>query len=369
MSTAPSQQVSLLEASDSASAAHWDALVDASPTPDIYYRPGYTRAYQVEGEGKAVALHVETDDAAFLLPLLLRPLSKLSFAEGTDGQDAITPYGYGGILPLRSARPNPKQLRAALTALTDWCKSNGVVSILLRLHPLLAQDEEFSSAVEPGLSLHRFGPTTAVALDGWSESSLRKGRRSDLAVARRDLRMTWSSTTESASGAPSLPEALALFRGLYEATMDRLGAAAFYHFSPAYYAALAEGVGERMAVVLAWRDDQAVGGSIFFADRRFAHYHLSATNDAGRASKATTLLIREGIDWARSRGCCRLHLGGGVRGEDSLFDFKKGFGGEIHQYAFAGLICDPSRYQALAAVRLAQPGPPPRPDYFPADRA
>ena len=359
----------LLSADDPADFQRWNALVDAAPTPDIYYRPGYARAYQAEGEGKAIALHVETADAAFLLPLLLRPLSKLPFVPDDTAQDAITPYGYGGLLWLHSSQPTPAQLRAGLTALADWCKSHDVISILLRLHPLLEQDRWLAPLAGPGLSVHIFGPTTAIALDPWSEASMRKGRRSDLGVARRSLRITWSSSTGPSPGAPSMPDALSLFRSLYEAAMDRLGAAAFYHFPPSYYVALGEGVGDRMAVALAWSGDQPVGGSIFLADRRFAHYHLSATNDTGRKSKATTLLIREGIDWARARGCRQLHLGGGVRGDDSLFDFKKGFGGEVHQYAFAGLICDPARYQALLAARLAHSGAPPRPDYFPAYRA
>lgn len=369
MSVSPNPSVSLLAASVEAEAAHWDGLVSASPAPDIYYRPGYARAYEVEGQGRAVALQVTVTDAAFLFPVLLRPLAGLPFAPDAAGQDAITPYGYGGLLPLHSARPSPQQVRAGVSALAGWCKSNDVVSIMLRLHPLLAQEQDLQPAAGPDLSLHPFGPTTALALDGWSESSLRKGRRSDLAVARRSLRVTCSDAPQASPGAPPLPEALSIFRALYEATMDRVGAAAFYHFSPDYYAALADGVGERMAVTLAWKQDQPAGGAIFFADRRFAHYHLSATDEAGRACKATTLLIREGIDWARARGCRLLHLGGGVSGDDSLFRFKKGFGGEVHQYAFAGLVCHPQRYQALAASRLAQVGTPPRRNFFPVYRA
>ncbi len=358
----------LLSADDPAESQRWSDLVDAAPTPDVYYRPGYARAYEVEGQGRAVALHVVTSDSAFLFPLLLRPLATLPFASQVAGQDAITPYGYGGLLPLRAARPPVAQLRAGITALSDWCKCQGVISVLLRLHPLLEQDAEFEKLADPHLTVHVFGPTTALPLDGWSESSLRKGRRSDLGVARRSLRLTWSSSADSSPGAPPLAEALSLFRGLYESTMDRLGASAFYHFSPNYYAALAEGLGQRMAVALAWRQQQAVGAAIFFADRRFAHYHLSATNEEGRALKATTLLIREAIDWARSRGCRCLHLGGGVRGDDSLFDFKRGFGGDVYRYAFAGLICDPTRYQALLTARVGQPGPLPRSDFFPAYR-
>lgn len=150
--------------------------------------------------------------------------------------------------------------------------------------------------------------------------------------------------------------------------MDRVNASAFYHFSPEYYAALADGVGEGIAVALSWQGQEAVGGAIFFADARCAHYHLSGTNDAGRAMKATTLLIREGIDWARGRGCERLHLGGGASGSDSLFEFKKGFGGEVYEYSFAGLVTDRPRYDRLLEARRAT-GQPLRPSFFPAYRA
>ena len=48
----------------------WDELVDASPAPDVYYRPGYCAAYEEAGHGRATA--VVTDGAVF--PLLVRPL-------------------------------------------------------------------------------------------------------------------------------------------------------------------------------------------------------------------------------------------------------------------------------------------------------
>jgi len=56
-------------------------------------------------------------------------------------------------------------------------------------------------------------------------------------------------------------------------------------------------------------------------DNVMAHYHLSATNDLGRTNKAATLIINAAAGRARSQGCDRLHLGGGVRGEDKLFAF------------------------------------------------
>jgi lipid II:glycine glycyltransferase (peptidoglycan interpeptide bridge formation enzyme) len=104
------------------------------------------------------------------------------------------------------------------------------------------------------------------------------------------------------------------------------------------------------------------------ADRRFAHYHLSGATDDGRELKAGTLLVHEGALWAAARGCELLHLGGGTSGADSLYDFKRSFGGDEHAYAFATVVAERDRYDALVARRAEEPEPS-RPDFFPAYRA
>ena len=91
----------------------WDELVDASAAADVYYRPGYCRAYEAAGHGRAVA--VVTDGAMF--PLLLRPLPF-----GEEGFDAATPYGYGGVLPRgRDTSMTGTVPVSEVRQLRDWC--------------------------------------------------------------------------------------------------------------------------------------------------------------------------------------------------------------------------------------------------------
>jgi lipid II:glycine glycyltransferase (peptidoglycan interpeptide bridge formation enzyme) len=150
--------------------------------------------------------------------------------------------------------------------------------------------------------------------------------------------------------------------------MERLGAGEFYLFPQEYYRALRDGLRECLGVALALHDGEPVGGALFLTDRRFAHYHLSGTTAAGRELKAGTLLVHAGAEWARSQGCELLHLGGGTSGADSLFAFKKSFGGETFTYAFATLVADQKRYDALV-TRRSEESEPPRPEFFPAYRA
>jgi predicted N-acyltransferase len=185
-----------------------------------------------------------------------------------------------------------------------------------------------------------------------------KGRKADLTIARRELELSWEAGDDS----------LESFRAVYDGTMERLGAGGFYLFPQEYYRALREGLGERLGVALALHDGEPVGGALFLADRRFAHYHLSGTTDAGRELKAGTLLVHAGAEWARAQGCELLHLGGGTSGADSLFAFKRSFGGDTFTYAFATLVAEQERYDALVARRSEKPEPP-RPEFFPAYRA
>ena len=328
----------------------WDELVDASPTPDVYYRPGYCAAYEAAGHGRAVA--VVADGAVF--PLLVR---ELPFGE--DGFDAVTPYGYGGVL----ARTVGSDPASDLRQLRDWCATNGVVSCLLRLHPLLGGPGQLSESDDADVEIHEHGPTTAVDPRRTDSTSGRlegmsKGRKADLTIARRELELVWGHDED----------AFEAFRRVYDGTMERLGAGEFYLFPPDYYRALVEGLGERIAVALAKRAGEVVGAAIFLADRRFAHYHLSGTTETGRELKAGTLLVHAGVEWARERGCELLHLGGGTSGADSLFAFKKSFGGETYTYAYATLVADPERYDALVA-RRGEEDEPSRPGFFPAYRA
>lgn len=359
-----------LSAEDAGDTRLWESLVDSAAVPDVYYRPGYLRAYQAIGHGVAKAVLIETPTVRALFPLLLRPLNTLLFAPDEPGFDAATPYGYGGLLLLDDlAAITADQGLELLEALRDWCCDNQVVSAHIRLHPLLKQEDWFAGALGQAFHLHQEGPTIALDVSRWQDetgsiATLNKGRRSDLSFARRHLRLTWTSEGRS------LTEDLQQFQELYERRMTELGARDYYHFPPEYYEALANGLGSRLDVALAWLDNTPVGAALFMIDRAMAHYHLSATNDLGRANKATTLIINAAAGHARSQGCNHLHLGGGARGEDNLFAFKRSFGGDTYLYSYLSLICDPRRYHKLLERRVSAPDLPAlRTHYFPEYRA
>jgi hypothetical protein len=151
-------------------------------------------------------------------------------------------------------------------------------------------------------------------------------------------------------------ELVRTFRKIYEETMQRVGASSYYFFPKEYYRALSCGMGRQMAVAIAMHGEEAVGGALFFAGEHFAHYHLSGTTTSGRSLKANTLILAAGAEWARRRGCELLHLGGGVAQGDSLYQFKKSFGGITFLYSFMTVIANSIRYDELVESRRTHSG-------------
>jgi len=348
--------VELLAATNPGDAERWRAMVFDSPTPDVYYLPAYAWASSKIEQSEPVAFVGGSDSGRFLAPLLIRRLSALVNGSRVGWTDACSPYGYGGLLRLSGDQTtDARDLRCFFDDLYEWCSMRDVVCCVLRLHPLMKQEEWFLPTEEwPNLhSIPLRGATTAIDVENWDDThdrpfSLRKDRRSDLNAARRGSRVTWASGED-----PDVQLTLDRFHALYERAMESHHADNFYRFPVSYFSRLAS-LGSDLGIALAWMGDQLAGASIFLAGRDYAHYHLAAANEIGRKCKASTLLVIEGAKWARERGCKLLHLGGGLRPGDSLEDFKRSFGGQSYRYGYLTYIADAERYGQLCSL----PNPP-----------
>jgi|SRR5271165_6213185 len=342
----------ILDAANPADSERWGTLVSNSPMPDVYYLPAYARASSEIEQSEPVALVGGTDSSRFLAPLLIRRMSAVVSGSRVDWTDASSPYGYGGLLPLSSCQPTDmRDLRCFLDDLNDWCSARDVACCVLRLHPLTRQEEWFAREEQSQTFLRRRfrGSTTAIDLENWDDvrdrpSGMKKDRRSDLNVARRSLRVTWTSGDD-----PSVQSTLDRFSALYDEAMESRRADNFYRFPASYFSRLAS-LGSRLGIALAWLDDRLAGGSIFLAEHDYAHYHLACGNEIGMKHRAATLLVVEGAKWAKKRGCKLLHLGGGLNPGDSLEFFKCSFGGQLYRYAYLVRIANPQLFEQLCQM-------------------
>ena len=173
--------------------------------------------------------------------------------------------------------------------LRDWCAAEGG-SALLRLHPL-------------------GGPGTAVG------NGRRRGPGAWPDERRRPLARRGGTPGRDEQGPEGRPQRGATSSRSWEAGEERWSASAASTTRRCGGSAPASTTCSRRSTTGSSppgsatarrragtpRDDEVVGGSLFMADRRYAHYHLSGATDAGRELKAGTLLVHEGAVWATAR--------------------------------------------------------------------
>jgi UDP-perosamine 4-acetyltransferase len=322
----------------------WEDLVEGAPTPDVYYRPAYARAYAVAEQAQPVAVLVRSGLTEALFPLLIREFE----VRGQEVKDAVTPYGYGGLLLASGpTEPEPSTVRKIFDELRDWTRASDLINCTLRFHPLLDQEEKWhiSQLCDERAHLFSRGQTSAIDLDQWDANrrtirGMHKGRRYDFKKARSALRVDLASGQQA-------KRSLNTFRVLYKESMERVHADGFFFFSEAYFNHLADELDDKFAIATAWAGDLPVAASIFLADRDFVHYHLAASNEEGKRHAAATLHIVAASEWAVQRRCSFLHLGGGLSDNDGLWRFKNSFGGKAFTYSYMVLISDWQRYEEL----------------------
>jgi hypothetical protein len=324
-------------------------LVQKSPARDVYYLPAYVQASAEMEQSDPAAIVGGSDRCKILAPLLIRRMS-IGKESRTEWKDACSPYGYGGLLNLSSTgKVGESDIRCFLDDLQSWCSERQVVCCVLRLHPLLCQEEWFAGvSLWPGRIVYR-GLTSAIDLTDWhapldQPSRLRRDRRADMRSAGRVLRVTWNNGDDH-----DVQARLELFYRLYNQTLDRLDAEMFYRFSPAYFQSLAA-LGSHLGIALTWHEDELVGGNLFLLGWQYAHGHLAGTNEIGRKYGAATMLLIEGSRQARRRGCELLNMGGGVKLGDSLEDYKRSFGGPSYRYEYFVHIADPERFEHICRM-------------------
>jgi hypothetical protein len=282
-------------------------------------------------------------------PLIVRKI------EGSGGaRDAISPYGYPGLVPPsppgcgrglgriateRSAAPG---VAAIDPAAIDW-SATGLVSVFLR-HTL----------APPPLAA-----TTARKVVQIADPALPpKSRPSDRRQIRRNLEAGYA--LRLVPGAETSRAERAGFLDLYEQTMRRTEAAPHYFFGNEYFDLVLAAKGTWLALVTAPGGELAAA-SIAAVGDGFLHYYLSGSADAHLRDSPMKNILAALVEHAAELGL-PLNLGGGLRRGDALEEFKRGFANRELAWHTSELVCDPAAYARLSADREAG-------SYFPAYRA
>ncbi len=300
----------------------------------------------LDAEAVTHTLRIETDAGDLVAPLMVREIS------GAGERDAISPYGYPGLVGSRgSARRSLPAVAPAGTPPTpptldpraiDF-SATGLVSIFVR-HTL--GGSPLTDATERNI-VQIADPALAP-----------KSRPSDRRQVRRNLEAGYELALFP--GTETTPDQRAGFLDVYEQTMRRTDAASHYFFGAAYFDRLLEA--DRTWLVLATAPTgELAAASIAAVSDGYLHYYLSGSADshlrAAPMKNVVTVLVELSTELALP-----LNLGGGLSPGDPLEEFKRGFANRQHPWHTSEIICDQEKYDQLSGTRV-------RGAFFPTYRA
>jgi Acetyltransferase (GNAT) domain len=301
----------------------------------------------LDAESATHSLKIDTDQVELLAPLLVREIP------GTGQRDAVSPYGYPGLIVgdrgdpfgnhTRGPRFGDPRVPPTLNPKEIDFSGTGLVSIFIR---------------------HALGPSP---LTGAMERNVvqladpklpPKSRPSDRRQVRRNLEAGY--TLELVPGVETSPEQRAGLLDAYEQTMRRTSAADHYFFGAAYFDRILEADRTWLALAMAPSGGIAAA-SIAAVSDGYLHYYLSGSADSHLRDAPMKNVVSRLVEHSAELGL-PLNLGGGIAPGDALEEFKRGFANRRQAWLTSELVCDAAKYAQLSAGREAG-------GFFPAYRA
>ena len=278
------------------------------------------------------SLRIETGDAVLVAPLLVRDIPD------ADAIDAVSPYGYPGLVPTTEQRG----LSPLSQEDVDW-SATGLVSLFLR-----------ATALGPNPLAGSERGTLQIS----DPAEKRKSRPSDRQQIRRNEAAGYA--VDMVPGPSSADADRTGFRRVYEQTMIRTDAARRYLFDRDWFDAALSSDRTWLAIARA-PDGEVAAASIGALSDGVLHYFLSGTADEHLREAPMKNLIVALQDLSDELEA-PLNLGGGLSPGDGLEEFKRGFANRREPFIVHEVICDRDAYDRLAAGGDAE-------GFFPAYRA
>lgn len=295
----------------------WYVYLNKIKNHDIYYTPEYNRLFELNGDGRSYLIIYEEGEYVVCYPILLRPLRNIKRFASDNGlrssYDIVTVYGYSG--PLTNAQEQ-NHLEQIMERFSDeferYCQNNGIVTETVFFHPLLKNHRNY-----PGLDLVYLKDTIAIDLSKGLEyiyADMTAECRNQIRKAKKHLTVKLNPENN-----------LEAFKSLYYKTMDRKSATSYYYFDEDFFNNLTGLMKSRLQVIEIMYGSQVIAAGIFLIYNCYVHYFLSGSQKEYLNYCPNNLLIESAILEGHQRGYAYLHMGAGVKANDSLFAFKASF--------------------------------------------
>ena len=264
----------------------------------------------------------------------------------TEIFDAISPYGYSGILLNEAAKQDSNFCNLALEKFRNCLQEKNICSVFIRLHPILNKNwhQIFTSD-----TFLENGTTVSIDLTPTREeiwSQTKSSHRNKINRCTKKFGLTATITNFS--------QKIAEFCQLYEETMARVIAQdIYYSFNKKYFQQMASAIGDHLYLCLVNAPSgEIVSAGLYTECGGIIQAAFGGISNNFVKQSPSILEIDTVRWWAKEQGYQYLHLGGGVGGsEDSVYKFKAGFSPLRHTFLTLRIICDRNKYNYLVNLK------------------
>lgn len=314
----------------------WDNIVRSFPNYEVYYLIGYVKGFHIHGDGAPYLLYYKSSDEQ--LRAIYVFMKRQTYLSGV--YDAITPYGYGGVL--FDGNIDNEHLYKFYVEYSKKMSNESIVDNFVRYNPI-AQNATIMKSIVNVIDL---GKTVEIDL-----SSPDVIWQNIISKNRNMIRKAEKNGIEIKHGKGI--ELFVNFRQMYNETMRRDKAETYYFFDDDFYLSIHNDLRNNYEMFYATKDNKIVAMSIMLFANGHMHYHLSGSIFEYRSLAPSNLLLYKAALWGYEQGFSKFHLGGGVgSGEDNLYKFKAAFNRNSNcQYSIGKEIFDNKKYNELVMLR------------------
>lgn len=326
---------------DLAMEEEWNRIVAQFEQHDVYFTPGYVKAFALNGDGEPLLLYYNGKQMQAMNIVMRRPVPVLSTERIEDEAlreyyDFVTPYGYGGFLLKGDTSQAEKE--ALAHAYRDFCRDHKIVAEFNRYHPVIDNAHQMEELYE----VIDLGKTVCMDISSkdtiWANLSS-KNRNMIRKASKSGVKVYWGRDEKLFEE----------FEHIYNGTMDKVGADSYYYFKKEFYDSILYDLKDQAMMFYAKLEDEVIAMSIILFGGTQLHYHLSASKKEFQGYAPTNLILYEAACFGCSIGAKTFHLGGGLGSrQDHLYSFKKQFNRqEDCQFSIGRLIADKEVYNRL----------------------
>ncbi|RIE08314.1 GNAT family N-acetyltransferase [Candidatus Cryosericum hinesii] len=364
-----SQVLLLLDAAVAEDRAEWIAHWSASKSRRPHDHPGFLEAMSSPGERPMAIACLCEGRLLSLYPFNVLDLAQLPFAQqlgNSPGVDVISPYGYGGATFEGDDADRQTAEELLEYALHSFFAQMNVVSEFVR-------EDLFTEHLAPRHDGEHLVQQQNVVVDlriPMEERWLRyapKVRESVRHAERAGLRVEISNSASF----------LEPFLGIYYDTMKRDHAKEYYFFPLDKLQHLHDSLqpyGE-LQYVLVFLQERVISAQLLLLSADTVYSFLSGTDAAYFKLRPAELLKHKVVEWGHQRRYSSFVVGGGLKANDGLFQFKRAFEPRgLMDFWVRRVVWNKSQYNLLVAARKKWEAGmgrtwEPEPSFFPAYRA